>query len=125
MSADVAHTPMPKPSSTTPGDRPQPATAGSLLPPIHAPRTPDPEVPDGHGPSAPEADDGRHRGVSTPPDRESPACSDGQSAEGTIARGDLPEVRFDVTVLDGEAGRRLAVLQAEAILDVLTWLHDQ
>ncbi|MFB9850510.1 hypothetical protein ACFFMR_08950 [Micromonospora andamanensis] len=34
-------------------------------------------------------------------------------------------MRFDVTVLDGDAGRRLAVLQAEVILDVLTWLHDQ
>ncbi|MEV6689850.1 hypothetical protein AB0M35_00015 [Micromonospora sp. NPDC051196] len=34
-------------------------------------------------------------------------------------------MRFDVTVLDGEVGRRLAVLQAEVILDVLTWLHDQ
>ncbi|WP_032718128.1 hypothetical protein [Salinispora oceanensis] len=61
----------------------------------------------------------------TSPDRESPACGDGQSAEGTIACGDAPEVRFDVTVLDGEAGRRLAVLQAEVVLDVLTWLHDQ
>ena len=50
---------------------------------------------------------------------------DGQSAEVTVARGNAPEVRFDVTVLDGEAGRRLVVLQAEVVLDVLTWLHDQ
>lgn len=35
-----------------------------------------------------------------------------------------PDVRFEVTVVDGEAGRRLAALQAEAILDVLTWLHE-
>ncbi|MEU1808431.1 hypothetical protein [Micromonospora aurantiaca (nom. illeg.)] len=49
----------------------------------------------------------------------------GLSAEVTVTRGSVPEVRFDVTVLDGEAGRRLAVLQAEVILDVLTWLHDQ
>ncbi|WP_307961885.1 hypothetical protein [Salinispora arenicola] len=34
-------------------------------------------------------------------------------------------MRFDVTALDGEAGRRLAVLQAPVILDVLTWLLDQ
>lgn len=33
------------------------------------------------------------------------------------------EVDFDITVVDGEKGRRLAVLQAEAILDVLTWFH--
>ncbi|WBB77699.1 hypothetical protein O7606_15615 [Micromonospora sp. WMMD882] len=49
----------------------------------------------------------------------------GQSAEVTVIRGDVPEVQFDVTVLDGEAGRRLAMLQAEVILDVLTWRHDQ
>lgn len=35
-----------------------------------------------------------------------------------------PAVQFDVTVVDGEAGRRLATLQAEVILDVLTWLHE-
>jgi hypothetical protein len=35
-----------------------------------------------------------------------------------------PEVRFEVTVVDGEAGRRLAALQAEAVLDVLAWLHE-
>jgi len=116
---------MPKPSSTTPGDRPQPTAAGFLLPPTHVPRTPDPGVPDGHEPSAPEPGDGRQRRASTPPDRESPARGDGQSAEVTVARSDAPEVRFDVTVLDGEAGRRLAVLQAEVILDVLTWLHHQ
>jgi hypothetical protein len=34
------------------------------------------------------------------------------------------EFEFDITVVDGEAGRRLAVLQSEVILDVLTWLHD-
>lgn len=116
---------MPKPSSTAPGDRPQPEPAGFLLPPTHVPRTPDPGVPDGHGPSAPESGDGRQRRASTPPDRESPARGDGQSAEVAVARGDVPEVRFDVTVLDGDAGRRLAVLQAEVILDALTWLHDQ
>ncbi len=40
---------MPKPSSTTPGDRPQPAPVGLLLPPTHTSRTPDPAVPDWHG----------------------------------------------------------------------------
>lgn len=33
------------------------------------------------------------------------------------------EVDFDITVVDGEPGRRLAVLQADAILEVLTWFH--
>ncbi|WP_203780361.1 hypothetical protein [Paractinoplanes rishiriensis] len=34
------------------------------------------------------------------------------------------QVDFDITVVDGEHGRRLAVLQAQVVLDVLTWLHD-
>ena len=38
--------------------------------------------------------------------------------------GTQPRVEFDVTVVGGEAGRRLAVLQAAVILDVLTWLHE-
>ncbi|MPZ27138.1 MAG: hypothetical protein GEV12_12195 [Micromonosporaceae bacterium] len=33
------------------------------------------------------------------------------------------EVEFDITVVGGEQGRRLAALQADAILDVLTWFH--
>ncbi|GLY98852.1 hypothetical protein [Actinoplanes sp. NBRC 103695] len=33
-------------------------------------------------------------------------------------------MQFDIAVVDGEAGRRLAALQAEVILDVLTWLHE-
>jgi hypothetical protein len=33
------------------------------------------------------------------------------------------EVDFDITVVDGEPGRRLATLQADAILEVLTWFH--
>lgn len=33
-------------------------------------------------------------------------------------------VRFDITVVTGEAGRRLATLQADVIIDVLTWLHE-
>lgn len=35
------------------------------------------------------------------------------------------KVEFDITVVDGEQGRRLAVMQAEAVLDVLTWMHDR
>ena len=31
-------------------------------------------------------------------------------------------VEFDITVVDGDEGDRLAVAQAEAILDVVTWL---
>ena len=31
------------------------------------------------------------------------------------------EVEYDITVVDGPAGRRLAAVQAQAILDVLTW----
>jgi hypothetical protein len=34
------------------------------------------------------------------------------------------EVDVDITVVDGEAGRRLAALQAQAILDVLTWFRE-
>jgi hypothetical protein len=34
------------------------------------------------------------------------------------------EIDFDITMVDGEAGRRLGILQAEVILDVLTWLHQ-
>ncbi|TCB91657.1 hypothetical protein E0H26_25600 [Micromonospora zingiberis] len=40
---------MPKPSSTAPGDRPQPAPVGLLLPRTRVPRTPDPGVPHWHG----------------------------------------------------------------------------
>ncbi|MDG4807600.1 hypothetical protein O7634_12645 [Micromonospora sp. WMMD1120] len=40
---------MPKPSSTAPGDRPQPAPVGLLLPRPRVPRTPRPGVPDWHG----------------------------------------------------------------------------
>ena len=34
------------------------------------------------------------------------------------------QVDFDITMVGGEHGRRLAALQAEAVLDVLTWLHE-
>lgn len=34
------------------------------------------------------------------------------------------EVEFDITVIGGEKERRLAALQADAILDVLTWFHQ-
>jgi hypothetical protein len=34
------------------------------------------------------------------------------------------ELDYDITVVDGEQGRRLAALQADAILDVLTWFHQ-
>jgi len=34
------------------------------------------------------------------------------------------EVEFDITVVDGAEGKRLAALQAKAILDVLTWWHE-
>ncbi|WP_327006049.1 hypothetical protein OHA72_01385 [Dactylosporangium sp. NBC_01737] len=37
---------------------------------------------------------------------------------------DALQVDFDITVVGGEHGRRLAALQAEAVLDVLTWLHE-
>ena len=43
---------------------------------------------------------------------------------GSDASGQLLEIAFDITVVGGAEGRRLAVLQAEAILDVLTWLQD-
>lgn len=40
---------MPKPHSTAPGDRPQPAPVGLLLPRTRVPRTPRPGVPHWHG----------------------------------------------------------------------------
>jgi hypothetical protein len=45
-------------------------------------------------------------------------------ASAAVEPGAALEIDFDVTVVDGEAGRRLGVLQAEVILDVLTWLHE-
>lgn len=32
-----------------------------------------------------------------------------------------PHVEFEITVVDGEPGKRLAALQATAILDALQW----
>jgi hypothetical protein len=37
---------------------------------------------------------------------------------------DALQVDFDITVVGGEHGRQLAALQAETVLDVLTWLHE-
>jgi hypothetical protein len=34
------------------------------------------------------------------------------------------EVEYDITVVDGAAGRRLAAVQAQAILDVLAWWRE-
>ena len=34
------------------------------------------------------------------------------------------EVQYDVTIVDGAAGKRLAAVQARAILDVLLWWRD-
>ena len=34
------------------------------------------------------------------------------------------EVEYDIKVVDGAAGRRLAAVQAQAILDVLAWWRD-
>lgn len=53
-----------------------------------------------------------------PPEATSQTRDDGVGPSGPLL------VEFDLTVVEGEAGRRLAVLQAEVILDVLTWLHD-
>jgi hypothetical protein len=56
--------------------------------------------------------------------------ADNTSQPALAARRDRPaaaepdEGDVDITVVDGEAGRRLAVLQAQAILDVLTWFHE-
>lgn len=35
------------------------------------------------------------------------------------------QVEYDITVVDGEHGRRLAALQSAAILEVLTWFHQR
>jgi hypothetical protein len=39
--------------------------------------------------------------------------------------GESRDLEFDykITVVDGERGRRLAAVQAAAILEVLEWLH--
>ncbi|MGH8880238.1 MAG: hypothetical protein ACRD0P_23275 [Stackebrandtia sp.] len=37
----------------------------------------------------------------------------------------VPVWAFDVTVVDGEEGRRLAGLQAQALLDVLSWFYER
>ncbi len=34
------------------------------------------------------------------------------------------EVEYDITVVDGPAGTRLAAVQAQAILDVLAWWRE-
>jgi hypothetical protein len=34
------------------------------------------------------------------------------------------EVHHDITVVDGPAGKRLAAVQAQAILDVMTWWRE-
>lgn len=57
----------------------------------------------------------------------SPANDTGEPAH--AARRDRPaigpdESDVDITVVDGEAGQRLAVRQAQAILDVLTWFRE-
>ncbi|QOC95420.1 hypothetical protein [Micromonospora craniellae] len=72
-----------------------------------------------------EAGNSRQRRASTTPGGEPQARVGGKSAEVTPARSVEPDVQCGVTVLDGDAGRRLAVRQAEVILDVLTWLHGQ
>ena len=53
-----------------------------------------------------------------------PAAGPGRQPDALGQRSDSPEIEFDVTVVDGEAGRRLGVLQSQVILDVLTWLHE-
>jgi hypothetical protein len=34
------------------------------------------------------------------------------------------EVEYDITVVDGPAGLRLAAVQAQAILDILIWWRE-
>ncbi len=57
------------------------------------------------------------------------ASGDAQAT--TVARGrgrpsavEPDEVEYDITVVDGPAGRRLAAVQAQAILDVLAWWRE-
>ncbi|MFI6782829.1 hypothetical protein [Micromonospora sp. NPDC050276] len=35
-----------------------------------------------------------------------------------------PQVDFEINVVDGEHGKRLAALQAQAVVDVLLWLSE-
>jgi hypothetical protein len=47
----------------------------------------------------------------------------GTASDGTTEKP--LRVEYDLTVVGGESGHRLAALQAAAILDVLTWFHEQ
>lgn len=81
--------------------------------------------PPAHG--AEHADEDPPTEAANPPASSVPDGTAGPPARASrISRPDADlDVQFDVAVIDGEAGRRLAALQADAILDVLTWLHEQ
>jgi hypothetical protein len=49
---------------------------------------------------------------------QAPAC-------GVGATDPPPDIKFDIALVHGDAGRRLAPRQAEAILTVLSWLCEQ
>ena len=76
--------------------------------------------------STPAAATAEHRQAHT--DNAAPAPTDDTASAGpasaAVERAAELKVDFDITVVDGEAGRRLGVFQAEVILDVLTWLHQ-
>lgn len=40
-------------------------------------------------------------------------------------RSEPDEVEYDIAVVDGPAGRRLAAVQAQAILGILTWWRER
>lgn len=50
-----------------------------------------------------------------------------EAGRGAAGQKRAPEpwlrVEYDITVVGGEQGRRLAALQARAVLDVLAWFH--
>ena len=76
---------------------------------------------------AENADEDQSGKAANPPASSVPEGTGGPPARASrVSRPDADlDVEFDVAVIDGEAGRRLAALQADAILDVLTWLHEQ
>jgi hypothetical protein len=59
---------------------------------------------------------------------ESPVIAEAHGPAHRAPRITAPEapldVEFDVEIISGEPGRRLAVLQAEAVLDVLSWFNE-
>lgn len=67
------------------------------------------------------ADSGSPRGQES----RSQSAADSQLLPAGDPGGQSMRHRFEPVFVDGDAGRRLGVLQAQAIMEVLTWLYEQ